>query len=57
MMTTNQDAKENLSAGMRAFVNTHYDKSIDLLTKALEHGPASKLALIGRGSAYLKLAR
>ncbi len=57
MTTTNRDAKEFFSAGMSAFVNTHYDKSIELLTKALEHEPESKLALIGRGSAYLKTGR
>ena len=57
MMTTNEKAKDLFDEGMSAFVGTEFDKSIALLTEALEHEPEFKLALIGRGSAYLKLNR
>jgi tetratricopeptide (TPR) repeat protein len=56
-MTTNQETKELFSEGMKAFVNANYEKSTELLSKVLEHEPDHKLALIGRGSANLKLER
>ena len=57
MTATNQNAKELFNAGMGEFVNNNYENSIELLTEALDRDPNFKLALIGRGSAYLKLER
>ena len=56
-MTNNRNAKELFSEGMSEFVNNHLDESVRLLTTAIERDPEFKLALIGRGSAYLKLER
>jgi tetratricopeptide (TPR) repeat protein len=57
MMTPNHEAKELFNQGMGQFVNAHYDKSIELFSGALEREPDFKPALVGRGSALLKLDR
>ena len=53
-MTENKSAKDFFTAGMGEFANTHYDKSIALLTRAIESDPTYSLAIVSRGAAYLK---
>jgi len=53
-MNTEQTAKELFNDAVSAFVDEKFDKSIEILSKALELDPADKLAIITRGTAYLK---
>jgi len=41
--------------GRYELMNGHFDKSIELFSKVIELDPSHKLALISRGSAFLKL--
>jgi tetratricopeptide (TPR) repeat protein len=54
-MTENTNAKEFFTAGMGEFANSSYDKSIELMTRAIEADPTYTLAIVSRGAAYLKL--
>ena len=54
-MTENTIAKEFFTAGMGEFTNFHYDKALELLTRAIDADPAYTMAIVGRGAAYLKL--
>ena len=56
-MTETLNVKELYSHGMYELINSNYDKSIEILTKALEMDPERKLTLISRGSAYLRVER
>jgi Tfp pilus assembly protein PilF len=53
-MTENIVAKDFFTNGMSEFANAHYDKSIELLTRAIKTDPAFTLAIVSRGAAYLK---
>lgn len=53
-MTANISAKDLFTDGMAEFANARYDKSIELLTRAIAAEPTHKLAIVGRGAAYLK---
>ncbi|MCB2145522.1 MAG: hypothetical protein KQI81_03545 [Deltaproteobacteria bacterium] len=50
-----KNAKDLFAAGMGEFAISHYDKSIDLLTRAIEADPHYTLAIVSRGAAFLKL--
>jgi tetratricopeptide (TPR) repeat protein len=54
-MSDNDIAKEKFEEGMADFVSSHYGRSIDLLSQAIELDPQFTLALKSRGAAYLKL--
>jgi len=53
-MNTKQTAKDLFDKAVSAFVDEQFDKSIQILSKALELDPAHKLAIITRGTAFLK---
>jgi tetratricopeptide (TPR) repeat protein len=53
-MNTKQTAKELFNEAVSAFVDEQFDKSIEILTRALELEPTHKLAVITRGTAFLK---
>lgn len=53
-MTENTVAKDFFTNGMSEFANAHYEKSIELLTRAIKTDPAFTLAIVSRGAAYLK---
>jgi len=53
-MTTNQTPKDLFNEAASAFVDEQYEKSIGLLSQVIEENPANKLAIITRGTAYLK---
>ena len=54
-MSNNNLAREKFEEGMADFVSHNYDRSIDLLSQAIELNPRFTLALKSRGAAYLKL--
>jgi tetratricopeptide (TPR) repeat protein len=54
-MSNNNIAREKFEAGMADFVSHNYDRSIDLLSQAIDLNPRFTLALKSRGAAYLKL--
>ncbi len=47
--------KTFFAEGMGEFISQNYDKSIELLSEFLKSEPNHKIALISRGSAFLKL--
>jgi Tfp pilus assembly protein PilF len=51
----NKNAKDFFAAGMGEFAISRYDKSIDLLTRAIDADPSYSLAIVSRGAAFLKL--
>ena len=53
-MNTTQTSKDLFSEAVSAFVDEQFDKSIEILTRALELDPSDKLAFITRGTAFLK---
>jgi tetratricopeptide (TPR) repeat protein len=53
-MNTKQTAKDLFNQAVSAFVDEQYDKSIEILSSALELDPTDKLAVITRGTAFLK---
>ena len=53
-MKTNKTAKDLFNEAVSNFVDEQFDKSIELLTRALELDPAYKLAVVTRGTAFLK---
>ncbi|WP_319407659.1 tetratricopeptide repeat protein [uncultured Desulfosarcina sp.] len=50
----NKNAKDFFAAGMGEFALSRFDKSIDLLTRAIEADPSYTLAIVSRGAAFLK---
>jgi tetratricopeptide (TPR) repeat protein len=54
-MTENHNGRNYFTEGMTEFVDNNYEKSIALLTKAIDNDASHKLALVARGSAYLKI--
>ena len=54
-MIENKNANDFFAEGMSEFAGTRYDKSIELLTRAMTMDPGHMLAVVGRGAAYLKL--
>ena len=56
-MTGNNDIQEVFDNGRHELINGEYDKSINFLSQALANDPNHKLALISRGSAFLKVER
>ena len=54
-MTENTNAKELFTAGMGEFANSSYDKTLELMTRAIDADPTYTLAIVSRGAAYLKL--
>ena len=56
-MNETTNVKELYSYGMYEFLNNNYDKSIEILTRALEMDPERKLTLASRGAAYLRVER
>ena len=55
VMNKNNKAKDLFAEAMGDFVDTHFEKSVSTLSKALEYDPEFKLALVARGSAYFQL--
>jgi len=53
-MNTKQTVKELFNEAVSAFVDEQYDASVQILTRALELDPTDKLAVITRGTAFLK---
>ena len=53
-MNSKKSAKELFNEAVSAFVDEQFDKSIEILTRALELEPADNLAVITRGTAFLK---
>lgn len=53
-MNTSQTSNDLFNEAVGAFVDEQFDKSIKILTRALELDPAHKLAVITRGTALLK---
>ena len=56
-MTTDYKVEEFFNSGRHELMNGNFDKSVESLTQVLAIDPDHKLALISRGSAYLKLDR
>ncbi len=56
-MTTSHKVEEFFNSGRHELINGNFDKSVESLTQVLAIDPDHKLALISRGSAYLKLDR
>jgi tetratricopeptide (TPR) repeat protein len=54
-MSDNKEKNTRFSEGMAEFVGKNYDKTIAILTEVIENDADHKLALVARGSAYLKL--
>ncbi len=50
-------AKEYFQEGMVEFVGQNYDKSIEVLNRAIESDSTFKLARLSRATAYMKLDR
>lgn len=53
-MTENKSAKDFFTAGMVEFASSRHEKSIALLTRAIEADATYTLAIVSRGAAYLK---
>ena len=56
-MTGSNKIRELFDNGRHELINGDYDKSIDFLSQTLAGDPNHKLALISRGSAFLKIDR
>ena len=56
-MTNKDNIQELFDSGRHELINGNYDQSVDSLSRVLAIDPDHKLALISRGSAYLKLDR
>ena len=56
-MTDTKDVNEIYSNAMYEFINDNFDKSIQILTEAVDLDPSRKLTFVSRGSAYLRLDR
>ena len=54
-MTESHNSQELFESGMLEFANAHYDKSIELFTRAIEKDADHVLAFVSRGAAYLKM--
>jgi tetratricopeptide (TPR) repeat protein len=54
-MTNHKDVNDIYNDGMYEFLNSNFEKSVEILSEAAELDPGRKLTFISRGSAYLKL--
>ena len=56
-MTNHKDVNDIYNDGMYEFLNSNFERSIEILSEAAELDPGRKLTFVSRGSAYLKLNR
>ena len=56
-MTNYKEVNDIYNDGMYEFINSNFEKSIEILSEAAELDSGRKLTFISRGSAYLKLNR
>lgn len=56
-MSNHKDVNIIYNDGMYEFINSNYEKSVEILSAAAELDPGRKLTFVSRGSAYLKLTR
>ena len=56
-MTNYKEVNDIYNDGMYEFINSNFEKSIEILSEAAELDSGRKLTFVSRGSAYLKLNR
>ena len=54
-MSNYKKVNEIYNDAMYEFINNRFEKSIEILSQAVELDPGRKLSFVSRGSAYLKL--
>lgn len=54
-MSNHKKVNEIYNDAMYEFINNRFEKSIEILSQAVELDPGRKLSFVSRGSAYLKL--
>ncbi len=53
-MREKKSANDLFQAGMTAFANNDFEKTVELFTRTIDQDPENKLAFVSRGAAYLK---